>query len=163
MADRIAVLIGGRVRQIGAPREVYDRPASPLVATQLGSPRINLFDARIEGESCRASDGTRLCAVPRDANAALRGANAVRVGIRPEHLCIVAPESESGRAQAASPAVIDLVELSGPEQVLVAHWAGRRVHVLTDRSRAFAVGDTILLAADDERAVVWPDASARQS
>jgi multiple sugar transport system ATP-binding protein len=57
LGDRIAVMSGGRVRQIGAPVEVYDDPADTFVATFIGSPPMNL--------------------VPR---------GAVLVGFRPEHL-----------------------------------------------------------------------------
>src|SRR6185436_17905951 len=41
MADRIAVLVGGRVLQTGEPRAVYARPATPAVARALGSPPMN--------------------------------------------------------------------------------------------------------------------------
>ena len=42
MADRIAVLRGGRIVQIGTPHDIYDRPATTFVAQLVGSPRINL-------------------------------------------------------------------------------------------------------------------------
>jgi multiple sugar transport system ATP-binding protein len=42
LGDRIAVLSGGRVRQVGAPVEVYDEPADTFVATFIGSPPMNL-------------------------------------------------------------------------------------------------------------------------
>jgi len=57
LGDRIAVMSGGRVRQIGAPVEVYDDPADTFVATFIGSPPMNL--------------------VPRED---------VLIGFRPEHL-----------------------------------------------------------------------------
>jgi len=42
LGDRIAVMSGGRVRQIGAPVEIYDDPADTFVATFIGSPPMNL-------------------------------------------------------------------------------------------------------------------------
>jgi multiple sugar transport system ATP-binding protein len=45
LGDRIAVMQGGRVRQIGTPQEVYDEPADTFVAGFLGSPPMNLVDA----------------------------------------------------------------------------------------------------------------------
>ena len=42
LGDRIAVMYGGKVRQLGAPREVYEDPADTFVATVLGSPPMNL-------------------------------------------------------------------------------------------------------------------------
>ena len=48
LGDRIAVMQGGKVRQIGTPQEVYDEPADTFVASFLGSPPMNL----IEGRDC---------------------------------------------------------------------------------------------------------------
>jgi len=44
MADRIAVMNDGRVEQLGAPLELYDRPANLFVAQFIGSPSMNVFD-----------------------------------------------------------------------------------------------------------------------
>src|ERR1700722_5619471 len=50
LADRIAVMRGGRLLQLATPREVYERPATSFVGTFLGSPRMNLLPARAEGD-----------------------------------------------------------------------------------------------------------------
>ncbi|HUR27770.1 MAG TPA: TOBE domain-containing protein, partial [Planctomycetota bacterium] len=121
------------------------RPASPLVACQLGQPQINLFDAELRGASWCASDGTHLC------DAAPCAAKKARIGVRPEHLVVVREQSVA----ASSPATIELVENAGPHQILVAHWAGRRVHALVDRSHPAAVGERIHLRIAEGRAVVW--------
>lgn len=142
MADRIAVLVDGRIQQVGTPREIYDRPCSPLVACQLGQPRINLFEARVEAERLLSGAGTSLCPAPGHAS------GPVRLGVRAEHLRVVDPGPDA--------AVVELVEQAGPEQLLVAHWAGQRVHVLVDRSREFHVGERIGLAVEEDRAVLWP-------
>jgi len=47
LADKIVVLNGGRVEQVGSPRELYERPASRFVAGFLGSPRMNFMPARL--------------------------------------------------------------------------------------------------------------------
>jgi len=51
LGDRIAVMSGGKIRQLGRPQEVYDDPADSFVATFLGSPPMNLFerDGRLVG------------------------------------------------------------------------------------------------------------------
>ena len=48
MGDKIVVLNGGRVEQIGAPLDLYDRPANRFVATFLGSPAMNLIEGKID-------------------------------------------------------------------------------------------------------------------
>jgi ABC-type sugar transport system ATPase subunit len=81
MADRIVVLNGGRVEQIGAPMALYHRPATAFVAGFIGAPSMNFLDVTV-------SDGAT-----RHAGAALAPAatGAARLGVRPEHLGLAAP------------------------------------------------------------------------
>jgi sn-glycerol 3-phosphate transport system ATP-binding protein len=48
LADRLVVLNGGRIEQVGSPLEVYHRPASTFVAAFIGAPAMNLLDARVK-------------------------------------------------------------------------------------------------------------------
>lgn len=51
MADRIVILNKGEIMQIGTPKDVYDKPKNLFVAEFIGSPAMNIFDAKvIEGE-----------------------------------------------------------------------------------------------------------------
>ena len=50
MADKIVVMNGGNVEQIGAPLDLYDRPANLFVAGFIGSPAMNFVKGRVEGE-----------------------------------------------------------------------------------------------------------------
>jgi iron(III) transport system ATP-binding protein len=61
IADRIAVLDGGRIQQIGTPVELYDRPANRFVATFLGT--VNLIEGRIGPDGGFAADGLALAGV----------------------------------------------------------------------------------------------------
>ena len=47
MADKIVVLNGGRIEQVGAPLELYNHPANRFVAGFIGSPKMNFLDGRI--------------------------------------------------------------------------------------------------------------------
>ncbi|GAJ92668.1 ABC transporter ATP-binding protein [Agrobacterium sp. SHOUNA12C] len=54
MADKIVVLNGGRIEQIGAPMTLYNHPATPFVAGFIGSPKMNIFEGEVaEREGCR--------------------------------------------------------------------------------------------------------------
>ena len=54
MADKIVVLNGGKIEQVGAPMTLYNHPATPFVAGFIGSPRMNLFEGEVaERENCR--------------------------------------------------------------------------------------------------------------
>ncbi|PGH55514.1 sugar ABC transporter ATP-binding protein [Azospirillum palustre] len=94
LADRIVVLNGGRIEQIGTPLELYNRPANLFVAGFIGSPRMNLLPTElVRGEAAGP---------------------AATLGIRPEH---VEPCQE---ADADLTVRIDLVEQLGGETFLYA-------------------------------------------
>jgi len=58
LSDRVAVMRGGRIEQVGAPREIYERPATEFVAGFLGA--SNFLDAEVAGRSCpMAARGSR--------------------------------------------------------------------------------------------------------
>ena len=83
MADKIVVMNGGRVEQIGAPLDLYDRPANLFVASFIGSPSINLLHGKMEGGRFMTAAG-RALPLPSGLSAA-RAGEAI-YGIRPEHL-----------------------------------------------------------------------------
>jgi ABC-type sugar transport system ATPase subunit len=53
LADRIVVMEGGRIRQVGTPADVYDHPADLFVAAFVGSPGMNFIPGRVDGDSGR--------------------------------------------------------------------------------------------------------------
>jgi multiple sugar transport system ATP-binding protein len=59
MADKIVVMQGGRIEQVGAPLDLYDRPANVFVAAFIGSPSMNLIEGRVSGGMVEVS-GARL-------------------------------------------------------------------------------------------------------
>ena len=85
MADRIVVMQGGRVEQIGTPLDLYDRPANRFVAGFIGSPAMNFIEGAVEAGGFRDRAGSLWPLPPGD----LRLGTAV-YGIRPEHLQLVA-------------------------------------------------------------------------
>jgi ABC-type sugar transport system ATPase subunit len=106
LGDRIAVLNEGRVEQAAPPLEVYRRPATLFVARFVGSPAMNLFEARL------ASEGGRATVVARHFRVAMPtgfggGVEHVVVGVRPADVEIVA------EAEADAVARVDVVEVPG--------------------------------------------------
>ncbi|CAM3622489.1 sn-glycerol-3-phosphate import ATP-binding protein UgpC [Bordetella sputigena] len=90
MADRIVVLKGGVVQQVGAPEHVYANPVNQFVAGFIGSPCMNFFKAAVDGHGVRLADGT-LLPLPGEVLHPLQR-QAVReavLGVRPEHLRIL--------------------------------------------------------------------------
>ena len=60
MADKIVVMNGGDVEQIGAPLELYDRPNNLFVAGFIGSPSMNFLKGKVEQGAFRAEGGDTL-------------------------------------------------------------------------------------------------------
>ncbi|KQM39052.1 ABC transporter ATP-binding protein [Sphingomonas sp. Leaf10] len=89
LANRIVVMSAGRIEQVGAPIDVYRRPASIAVAAAIGSPGMNLLPAMLAaltptGATLRLTDGAL---VETAARAGIDDiGTAVTLGIRPEHL-----------------------------------------------------------------------------
>ena len=88
LADKIVVLRDGVVEQVGTPREVYEHPANTFVAGFIGSPRMNLLTASVQGTGKVVVAGAEI-EVPATDTA---NGGKVTVGLRPEHL-VVSPEA----------------------------------------------------------------------
>jgi spermidine/putrescine transport system ATP-binding protein len=90
MADIVCVMSAGRIRQLGTPQEVYDRPADLFVADFVG--KTNRIEAKIEagGRTMRLADGTALAAVK-----PVTGDKAI-LAIRPEAIRLSREQAASG-------------------------------------------------------------------
>ncbi len=89
LADKIVVLNGGRVEQVGSPHELYQRPLTRFVAGFIGSPTMNFLPATLvtgDADGCRVrTAGIGELALPQDASGR-RADEALTLGVRPEHL-----------------------------------------------------------------------------
>ena len=122
MGDRVCIMNEGRVVQIGAPLDVYRSPADTFVARFLGSPPMNLLNARLEAREGRmfALVGREGPALPLGADSPL-GASSGReviVGIRPEDLYESIPAG-TARNMARVPVRVTAVEPLGAETLVV--------------------------------------------
>lgn len=84
MSDRIAVMQGGQVHQVGPPREIYDRPATRFVAQFIGD--SNFLAAQMQGSVAELAAGGQLTLPTGDTGP-------VTCMVRPEHLRLVAPKA----------------------------------------------------------------------
>ena len=115
LADRIAILDRGRVQQLGTATDLYERPATRFVAGFIGSPKMNLLDATIdrpaEGSAAVKLRGGLRVETTVDARAAKPG-DAVTLGVRPEHLTLLAGEPGAGGEKGIA-ATIAMIEWLG--------------------------------------------------
>ncbi|MBI4346241.1 MAG: ABC transporter ATP-binding protein [Elusimicrobia bacterium] len=149
LSDRLAVLHGGALQQVGTPAEVYDRPANLFVAQFIGKPEMNAFEATLEGGRLRV--GASLLEVP--GGAALGGleGRAVLVGIRPEHV-------EAG-ASVGAEARVEVVEPLGAESWVELRWEDRPM-LLKTADRSLRPGQRTRLRLPSERLHLF-DAATR--
>lgn len=115
LSSRIGVLKSGKFEQIGAPDDVYQRPASEFVARFLGSPPMNILVAEL------VSRDSELHACGKDFAAFVRGAGLdaklperVAIGVRPEEI-VVAPEKSTATPFSG---VVAWVEELGSHRIL---------------------------------------------
>jgi len=136
MSDRIVILNHGRVEQIGAPLDVYDRPANLFVAGFIGSPAMNLFKGRV----IRAERGVSLdlggIPLAFDGDLPAQAGQEVMCGVRPEHFAL---SSEAG----ALPMRVMLIEATGAESHVHGTIGNERATIVLQGRQAFKAGDTI--------------------
>ncbi|PMQ11500.1 Maltose/maltodextrin import ATP-binding protein MalK [Pseudomonas sp. AD21] len=144
LADKIVVLNGGHVEQVGSPRELYERPASRFVAGFLGSPRMNFLPARLHalGETSQVDTPVLgMTTLPFDSSNLAAGAQ-LSLGIRPEHVSLKAADGTAG-------VVVTGVEYLGSETYV--HLDTGQDEPLTCRcevSAGWQVGDRVELQLD---------------
>ena len=117
-ADKVVVMYDGRVVQTGTPEDLFERPAHTFVGYFIGSPGMNLFDARIEGTRAHLGGATV------DLGAVYDGPTSGRtqIGIRPEYAVLT--------AGSGFPVTIRRVEDVGRHRLVRAEAAGQPLNVV---------------------------------
>jgi multiple sugar transport system ATP-binding protein len=138
----------GRVEQIGAPLELYDRPVNKFVAGFLGSPSMSFIPGVLErGDGparLRASEGVFLPVGETQAASGQR----VETGIRPEHYRVV---GENG----GFPFKVEVVEPTGAETHVFGTIAGAAVRCVFRERIAATPGETLRLDVDPAQVHVF--------
>jgi multiple sugar transport system ATP-binding protein len=153
MADKIVVMHDGRVEQIGAPLDLYDRPDNLFVAGFIGSPAMNMLKGRI------SLNGTAAFEAPAGIKFALShapsgsdGRSAI-YGVRPEHFSL----SDEG-----VDAVIQVVEPTGSELQVVAKVGESEIIAVFRERHQFKPGDKIRLKPDPRLIHLFDEATGKR-
>ncbi|HEX4009326.1 MAG TPA: sn-glycerol-3-phosphate ABC transporter ATP-binding protein UgpC [Solirubrobacteraceae bacterium] len=152
MGDRVAVLRSGRLQQCDRPQTLYDSPVNVFVASFIGSPAMNLYEATLAPDGRTVKLGSQTIALPAAVDERLPGLRRYRdrtllLGIRPEHLTDAAldPEDREGAYLSGD---IRLVEALGSE--LMVHFRLDAVRVHTDDTAAAGEDDDLAAEASAE-------------
>ncbi len=151
LADRIVVMKGGYVQQVGAPDDIYNHPANQFVAGFMGAPPMNFLPASLTdaGDAIDLPGGNRL-SLPEERLAALRQRNTkqIVVGLRPEQMTRLRP----GEASAATLDVpVTLVEPLGSDTLAFLKVGGVEIVGRFQPEDAPKVGETVRLNVPSTR------------
>ena len=153
MADKIVVLNGGRIEQVGAPLDLYNHPVNRFVAGFIGSPKMNFLDGRISAREDGATMidvGGAPVRLPRALPGGVEG-EPVTLGIRPEHLSV-----EPTLGIALGDVKVDLIENLGGETLLYARAAdGQKLTVALDGQQRVSPGTAVTARFDPANAHVF--------
>jgi multiple sugar transport system ATP-binding protein len=152
LADRVVVMNGGRIEQVGAPNELYHSPATRFVAGFIGSPAMNMVPCALEeaaGGLRLRLDGAIALPVPAAREARYRphlGSAKLLCGLRPEHVFEQRPHLEPG--QHPFEATPEVVEPMGNETLVFFAVNGTDVCARVDPGCGARPGAPLKLVAD---------------
>jgi multiple sugar transport system ATP-binding protein len=156
MGDKIVVMNNGRVEQVGAPLDLYDRPANTFVATFLGSPAMNLLRGIVDSSTPARlvfADGE---STPLEHAPPAYTGREVIFGVRPEDIRL---DPKGG-----FPCLVSLVEPMGSETHLVARAGDTEIVVVLRERMAIREGETVRLSLQTTQAHFFdPDSGQRIS
>ena len=145
LADRIVVFNAGRIEQVGAPMELYERPANLFVAGFIGAPAMNLMQGVV------AQGGLSLASRERLMPGKWAAEGEVTVGVRPEHIQVAAPGEGDldGR--------IEIVERLGAEVYAYVQTRGSSgpVTLRLPGSTPLRAGDEVAISLEPDRIHVF--------
>ncbi|MEO9530453.1 sn-glycerol-3-phosphate import ATP-binding protein UgpC [Roseibium sp.] len=144
LADRLVVLNGGNIEQIGAPIDVYDKPASTFVASFIGSPAMNLLPVKTDGSGLALENGDGL------SGNNPKGMDRYMIGIRPEHLAVV--DGPTGGEGIDLEVTVNVLEPVGAESYIYASFAngGPEIVVRVSSHARHEPGETLRLKAQPQ-------------
>jgi len=150
LADRIVVLRGGKVEQVGAPLELYNRPGNLFVAGFMGSPAMNFVKGTVRAGQVDAA-GTQLAVA--DVKGLPDGA-AVTLGLRAEHVVLGQADGAGGIV-----AQVQATELLGDFSYvyLQPDGGGDQIVARADADVDWQPGQRVTLRADASRWHVFDD------
>jgi multiple sugar transport system ATP-binding protein len=153
LADRIAVMESGKLRQLGSPREVFARPANTFVANFIGSTPMNLLPGQVAASSDSSPVGSVSVAggsLPATTFSVPVGAE-VTVGIRPEYLTLVSGDL-TGPALRGE---VVVAENLGTQSLVTVDCDGTLVGVTVPEETEPSPGTAVVLTAPASRVLLY--------
>lgn len=140
MAEKIIVLDGGNISQVGTPLDLYDKPTNRFVATFIGSPSMNILAGEIQQEGMIKFKNGQSIKIDKK----FEKGRAVDVGVRPEHLSI--SDDKKGLT-----AVVNLVEPTGSEAMINCQFGDQEILITVKDRVSLKPGDEIKLKLEPNK------------
>jgi len=152
MADRMAVMESGRIRQVGTPSEIFHRPANVFVANFIGSTPMNLLPARVAttSEGMYLALGEVRLPVPAMAAGLLQDDQEVLLGSRPEYTDLAVEERPH-----SLPGTVSVVENLGAAALVSVQIGDLMVQAVVPEGEEPPVGEPAWLTPQNARALVY--------
>ncbi len=148
MADRMAVMEAGRIRQVGTPRAVFQRPANTFVANFIGATPMNLLDAQVR--SGALDFGGFTLPVPEEFVPGVQDGDKVVYGVRPEYLAV-----SSGPKGGAVSGTVATVENLGVSVLVTVEAGEQSIGAVVPEADEPPVGGTVWLRAAPGRVLLY--------
>ncbi len=142
LSDRVAVFHAGTVQQCAPAMELYRRPANLFVARFIGSPPMNMMEAKVLSQRPAVID---ICGMTIELSTPVEAEGSVLAGIRPEDVAL-----STGPTPSMTTAVVDVAEPLGVYQLLEIVYNGLRLMVRTEMEDVRA-GDRVYFRLIPER------------
>jgi multiple sugar transport system ATP-binding protein len=153
MADKIVVMHDGRVEQIGAPLDLYDRPDNVFVAGFIGSPAMNFLRGSLRLNGTGEFHGPNGVRLPLAAAPSGSDGRPVIYGVRPEHFALADDGTE---------AEVHVVEPTGSELQVVAKLGGEEIIAVFRERHRFKPGQMIRLKPDARLVHLFDEATGER-
>ena len=154
LADRIAVMKGGNIMQLGTPDEIYNKPRNLYVADFIGSPSMNFLEGHLEGGVFKKG-ALELPMIGYEYANGQTTDRPVTIGIRPEHVV-------TGELVAKAPVHmtvdVDLVEPMGSDTLVYATMNGEPFRIRMDGQAVVKAGQSLDIGIDPSRASLFDKA-----
>lgn len=150
LADRIAIMKGGKIMQLGTPNEIYNHPKNLYVADFIGSPSMNFLNGELK--DTKFINGS--LELPMGSYQFIKKTNLknVTIGIRPEH--IITGEL-SKKAPVITNVTINLVEPMGSDTLVYANLSDVQIRIRMEGNAKVKIGDRLEIGIDPSRASLF--------
>ena len=149
VADRMVVLIGGRVQQVGTPDDVFARPANVAVARLLGDPAMNVLALAWPSAQLMLSDAFAARFAP------LARGGQVQLGLRPTDLGLLPPDAACPEGCELLHGTVYAVEPLGRQTLVTVDVVGQRLRVKAADAGRWSVGAPLRVAMSLDRALAF--------